>query len=683
MITCERRPSLFLGLLAGLALALGGCSDDEDATAGSAATEGTGADSTGGSGSGGMPEDPPANVAWPNVECDVLVPSYCAFPFPSNVYTVPDPSTPTGLRLSISQAMMPVSYYDVQASPEPWSTRDGFSPGLGIMVQLPNATETGLPTSASIELSVGDESPTVLLRADNGERVPHFSEFDKTSSDPDNVTLFIRPAVRLDDATRYIVAIRNVVDSGGEALPPSEAFAALRDGTPSEEASIDERRPLYTDIFARLDDAGVERSTLQLSWDFTTASEANNTEWMVHMRDDALEQAGAAGPAYTITSVDTEFDDHIAFKVDGTFTAPMYLDNIDHGGLLQFGEEGLPESSGTIEVPFTALIPNSAVGGDNPATLLQYGHGFLNERNEIERDHLLAFADNYNYVFFATDWIGLTTQEQAFLGAILTGGELGEFASLFGRLSQSMVNQFLLMRMMTGGLAADPMFAGLINPDERYYYGISLGGINGSVYLSLSPDVDRAVLDVPGAPIGLILTRAALFNPFLDIGRATYPDSRDVHFVFGLAAELWTRIEPTGYLKILADSGKEALMRAAVGDHSVPTVSAHVLARSLGASHLESGVREVWGLEATDGEHTGLVFTEYDFGLPPEPICQLPNEKCTNPHGGLRGLEAADEQLNTYLRTGVATADNCAGGVCSFPELSGCEAGEQDTDVCQ
>jgi hypothetical protein len=36
-------------------------------------------------------------------------------------------------------------------------------------------------------------------------------------------------ALRLKDATRYLVAIRHVVDSSGKALAPSPVFAALRD----------------------------------------------------------------------------------------------------------------------------------------------------------------------------------------------------------------------------------------------------------------------------------------------------------------------------------------------------------------------------------------------------------------------------------------------------------------------
>jgi hypothetical protein len=62
---------------------------------------------------------------------------------------------------------------------------------------------------------------------------------------------------------------------------------------------------------------------------------------------------------------------------------------------------------------------------------------------------------------------------------------------------------------------------------------------------------------------------------------------------------------------------------------------------------------------------------EYDFGLPPDPVENLPQRECEDPHGKLRKLDEARQQLDRFLRTGVI--DNfCGGGVCSFADMSGC-----------
>ena len=49
----------------------------------------------------GLPEPEPA-VEWVTLECDPIAPAYCGHPFPSNVFTVADSSTPTGRRVQLS-----------------------------------------------------------------------------------------------------------------------------------------------------------------------------------------------------------------------------------------------------------------------------------------------------------------------------------------------------------------------------------------------------------------------------------------------------------------------------------------------------------------------------------------------------------------------------------------------------
>src|SRR5690606_4918700 len=147
--------------------------------------------------------------------------------------------------------------------------------------------------------SITLESPTLLINAETGELMPHFSELDVGGPD-DKQAFMIRPVTRLLDGTRYFVAVRDVVDAEGRATQPSPAFKALRDGGASDEGSVELRRDSYADIFSKLEAAGVDKSSLQLAWDFTTASVENNTSRMLSMRDAALAEVGAEGPTYSI-----------------------------------------------------------------------------------------------------------------------------------------------------------------------------------------------------------------------------------------------------------------------------------------------------------------------------------------------------------------------------------------------
>lgn len=678
------------GSLVVLALFVAGCGDDApEAVDGTSTSSSTGfndassstvADAS--SSSGSMIEEPPPAVEWSTLDCDPLVPEYCGYPFPSNVFTTDDATTPTGRRLALSDALMPTSVMDVKPQASAWDSRDGFSLGSTLMVQMPGATENGLAIATNIEASLAADSSSIVLDAESGERIPHICELERVD-DPSRATLFIRPAVALSPGRRYIVALRNVLDDGGAPLPASDAFAALRDLQPADPSlGIEERRPLYADIFSRLQDAGIERDDLQLAWDFTTASDENNTDWLVHMRDEALTEVGDT-PTFEITSVDEDFDPRIAYRIDGTFEVPLFLDVPGPVSLMNFGDDGLPEPTGMAQFGFTMLIPNSA--NDSPASLLQYGHGLLGARSEIERDHFMDFMDTYGYAMYSTDWIGLSAPDEAFLGVIFDKGTLHEYEGVFARTQQAVINALVLNRVATGGLAADPMYGPLLNADENLYYGISLGGILGTLYMSLSTDVQRGAADVMGSPFGLLLTRSRQFDAFFAIANITYEDPRDVQLALNLIQNFWDRAEPIGFLPHLRDEPFEGspahdlMMRAAVGDHSVSTVAARVQARTLGAPHVDTGVRSVFGLESTESAE-GLGYLEYDFGLPPEPACPVPMRACMDPHGALRGLPSADEQLDRFLRTGEI-ANLCPEGTCSFPELSGCE-GDETEDVC-
>ena len=251
-------------------------------------------------------------VPTPPLGCDPLTPSYCAFPYPNDYWTVADASTVTGLRLALPEITMPATSSGVRSNPDAFNEMDGFSPGIAAMTHLPGATVMGLATPDSIQDSLSATSPTVILNTTTGERLAHWVDLDEyvvraklridAAEDQPVFTidrdieelrqeqaLMLRPAIRPEDATRYIVAIRNVVDGDGVPVEPSPGFQALRDDVPSEDDPIIEsRRAHFEEIFATLEDAGISRGDLQVAWDFTTRSRENNTRAMVHMRDDAL-----------------------------------------------------------------------------------------------------------------------------------------------------------------------------------------------------------------------------------------------------------------------------------------------------------------------------------------------------------------------------------------------------------
>ena len=628
-----------------------------------------------------------AQVAWPHLACDPLVPEKCGYPFPSNVYTVDAADTPTGRRVQLDDAMLPVAGNGGKATGAPWSRSDGFSAGASILAFLPGATAAGLATPFLPRRSLDPDSPTVLLDTVTNERVPHYAEIDRAQGENDQRSFIVRPVVPLVDGHRYIVALRKIRSATAE-IPPSPAFKALRDLETSSEPSVDARRGLYEDIFGRLAAANVARADLQLAWDFTTASRENVTGWLLHMRDEALASAGDAGPAYRIESVDETLDPaRVAFRINGQMTVPFYLDQPGPGASLIFGADGQPTpnpAQPTYEVPFEVLIPKSAL--TTPAALLQYGHGLLGSRSQIEADNFQKLISEKNYVIFGTDLVGMAEDGDAVhISDTLASGHIERIATVFDRLHQGILNSLLAMRMMKNAFAKDPKFGARIDATQRYYHGISQGGISGGVYVATSTDVERGVLEVMGQPYTLLLYRSVDFNLFFTVLRATYPDTRDQQLVLALTQMLWDRVEPSGYTKYMHGGlpntpSHEVLMRAARGDHQVTTFGAQIMARAVGAKHLDTGLGDIFGLEKAAETTTGSVFTEYDFGLPPVPVCNVPMTACDDPHGLVRKLQSAEDQLDRFLRTGNGVVF-CEGNVCKYPEQSGCKD-NPPVDLC-
>ena len=601
------------------------------------------------------PTYPPLDPA-----CDPLVPSHCGFPFPSNFNTVADAKSKTGLRVAFSAAALP-THNGAPTNPAPWNALDGFSACANLTTDLPGATVTGLPTQDDIDVSLSASSPTVLIDAATGERIPHWAELDESAKEGDEKAFIIRPVVRLKDGTRYIVAIRHVVDAQGNALSPSPAFVALRDGGKFSHPSIEARRAQYAEIFGKLDKAGIAKADLQIAWDFTTGSREGHTDWLVHMRDDALKTVGDDGPKYRITETKDDPSPKIKRRIVGMMTVPIYMDKAGPGSHLVFGDDGMPKQNGTAEYEFVVWIPNAATTG-TPGALLQNAHGLLGSKFEGGDGYLADIADRTNMVAFAVDLVGMAHDDVSNVTDTLVS-DIGTFENLVGRQHQGILNELLAMRMMRGAFSRDPQvqFGGksAIDPTLRFYRGDSQGGIFGGTYMSVSTDVTRGLLSVPGAPYSLLLNRSADFKPFFFLLGTVYQTSPDVQLALGLVQMLWDRTEPGGYMAYLSSDmlpgtpKHDVLLHPAIGDHQVTPLGAEWMARAVGAKSVSPSVRPIWGVAEASAPFSGSAINEFDFGLPVAPKTNLPPTAGEDPHELPRRQIPAIDQANTFFREGI------------------------------
>ncbi len=600
--------------------------------------------------------EPTGGLPLLGADCDPLVPQHCGLPFPSNVWLVDG-------KITFGATTLPPLHGTTPIDPKLFSDRDGFSPGTASLFVLPGATSAGLPTPDTIASSIDPASPTILMDAETGALVPHFVDIDGAGRTDDDTATILRPVMRLEDAHRYIVAVRHVKGGDGQDIAPSDAFRALRDGTDSPDASVRRRRGLYDDIFGRLEAHGVSRKDLQIAWDYTTATRASTTAALVKMRDEALALVGADGPEYTITKVEDKPNQYISQRLHGLMTVPLYLDKPDPGGRLVLGPDGLPKQNGTAQFEFVIHIPNSINDG-MPMGLVQNGHGLLGSKEEASDGQLAIFCERFHYIGFAVDMIGMAHDDNdTVLHAV--SDDLSLFRGAVDRQHQGMLNQLLVMRMMKGRFTRDPHVQingkSAIDPSNAHYRGDSQGGIFGGTYMALSTDVTRGLLGVPGMPYNLLLDRSADFSGFKFLLSAAYPTAIDTQIVLALMQVWWDRTEPNGYVPYLRENmfpgtpAHDVLMHVAIGDHQVSPLGAHFMARTIRAKNLKPVNREIFGIEDVDGPTTGSAMVEYDFGLPPAPLGNYAPQSSDgdDPHGKPRLLEPSYQQQDKWFREGV------------------------------
>lgn len=606
-------------------------------------------------------------------ECENVNPASCLLPWPSSRYLAEDSTTATGLRIELPVDAMPQNNERVPVDPAIFAPFDGFSPMTSMVTLYPgNLDVTNLPDEHHIEDSLAAGSPTVLLDAETGDRVAHFSERDDWRH-PSNTVLYVRPAVRLEENRRYIVAIRDIRYADGTPVEPSPYFRALRDGEPSESDELEARRAHFDDVFGKLETAGVPRDGLLEAWDFHTAS--GETLWgdLLSMRDQALAIVGDRGIGCTVTSVEEDVEEHLFRRVEGTFTVPLFMENEYPGARMVRDASGSPMTNGMAEVPFKLHIPRSVAdrvtAGGAPGPLLTYGHGLFGERHEADAGWLLEWTNTAGLVVVATDWWGMSREDRLNAGETLT--DMSRFPSLAERLLQSVVNFLVMTRSFVGVCSelAEAAAGGMpvIDVDQRYYLGISQGGIMGMTVAGVSTDIERFVVGVAGISYPIMMKRSSNFGPFGSILDAWYPDQTERDLLLVMSASHWDLGEPATYAPhVVADplagtTPKRILVQTGWYDAQVPNISSDIAARTMGIPLMAPSVREVWSIEETAGPaDSAYVQYKIDGVEAIEPGTRSP--RGDNPaHEGVRRNAHAQQQMQTFLTPDGQVVHYCDG----------------------
>ena len=626
--------------------------------------------------------------------CDFLDTSDCLFPFPSDYLTVADASTDTGRRVHFAVATMPRNASMTPIEPSDYNLNDGFSPGASILLHVPGVdlAMTGAAPITDLARSLDPGAPVVLVNAATLAHHLMWTELDANATGEATRALIIRPGVNLAEGTRYIVALRQLKDGTGALIPPAADFLAYRDGTPTGDPVKEARRPHMEEIFTTLAAAGVGRSDLYLAWDFTVASQRNLTERMLFVRDDGFARLGANAPHFTVTMVENDVDTNIFRRVTGTYEVERYVDSPTPPARFVLGPDGLPvhqdDAQGPQVASFICNIPRAALANAGatatPARASLYGHGLLGSNDEVNSGNVRAMANEHNFVFCATKWIGMADEDIPNAVAILQ--DLGKFPSLTDRLQQGMLNQLYLARLMIHpqGFVSDAAFkdatgTAVIDTSAVFYDGNSQGGIFGGTVMSISQDITRGVLGVPGMNYSLLLTRSTDFATYAALLYPTYQNELQRPLVLALIQMLWDRSDPSGYAHHMTTDPlpntppHTVLLHQAFGDHQVANIATEVEARTIGAAIHQPAIAAgrnpdvvpYYGIQAIPAyPFAGSALIVWDSGAATPPTSNIAPFTGEDPHSDPRNSPLGRQQKSDFLKSDGAVVDVCSGAPC-------------------
>jgi hypothetical protein len=641
--------------------------------------------------------------------CDITQPALCLFPFPSDFFTQADNATPTGKRVNFDSLAMPINQSGEIIDPGEYNRNDGFSIGATLLsyVEGLDLNATGASTITDMGVSLNADTPIQLINAATGERQLIWAEIDQVAQGEEPQALMIRMGKVLENGQRYIVVMQNLRDADGELIEPDDAFKVYQEAAPSDIPELESRRDHFESLFSTLNDYGIDRDTLYLTWDFTTVSTENTTVRALHMRDTSLSNLSGTAPAITISSVvnTTPVENaDIAREIEGTITVPNFMDNAAAapGSNLNYSSsdpDALPtqfNGDATVEVPFICVISQAAfldaADGDTDTQAVVVGHGLFSNRY-IARG--VGFgAELSNAMFCSMDWWGMADQDIG--NALVQLGNLDLFSQMPDRLHQAFLNKIFLSEAVVniGGFQALSEFQDdegniLFRTGDVQYNGISMGSVYGGALSALSPHFDYAVLDLAGMNWANIIRRSNAWKLYSIAYEPAYPDRLVQALGVSLIQMVWDRADSNGYANHITRDPlpgsklSRVLIQSPVGDQILTETAAELMQRSLGAQRHNPSIVE--GRHIAVEPYIGIEpITTYPFegnavmhwdsgpfpisghdGTPLQRLENLPRDLGYDTHVMPIGQTTAWEQKATFWRTGqvinVCGAQPCYG----------------------
>lgn len=493
-------------------------------------------------------------------------------PFPSDRFTVPDPGQNTLLRVNLpfpNCTTNPSDCLDIALL----NQLDGFNTQPRISIPFDGAIDPNSVNSGNIFLvRLGslsaplDGSPTIV-------------GINQVVWDPATLTLFVESDDHLDQHTTYLLLVTDGIhDAGGDPIEASDDFLHFRHnlnfGQTKDlvlkvyrEALI---RLLAGDVLENLG-GGLSHTNITAASIFTTGSVTSTLE---SIRDQIKatpapatsfnlgthgertvfsvssiigvlfgQQTNTAGPLHTVpvpTPALQVFPGSVSKLAYGKFNAM----NFETAGAFIPAvptRTGVPAVQSTHDLYFDLFIP-AGTRPTNGWPVAIFGHGFGDNKDNSPFVVASTLAHNgiatiaINAVGHGFGSGGTLTVIQGTGSTVLPSGGrgvdqngdgiIGSTDGLFATgaqsdignrdgLQETVADLMQVVRAIQGGIDADNDSLPDLDPNRIYYFGQSLGGIYGTDFLGVEPDVRAGVPNVPGGSLTNIALLSPNFRPLL------------------------------------------------------------------------------------------------------------------------------------------------------------------------
>ncbi|MEZ5170842.1 MAG: hypothetical protein R3A49_08875 [Acidimicrobiia bacterium] len=491
----------------------------------------------------------------------------CAVPWPSDLFR-----TAAGV-LDIPDSLIdPATVAEYPATMTPSAIMNGAD---GFPALSPVLFETDQPIDPAGVPADGGNA-LVIYDLGTGERVPVIVDLDPDAAKRGAPDTIIRawPRTRFEFGHHYVAALTTALPSAADPFirTPGVDEALGGTGTPLGDRFDGLLGPV---------DAEFTRDDILSVTDFTIRSEAD----AVGDLDAMVATVGTQVHDVTINSVDWNI---LLPGVDSIVSGTVTISDFrDANGEIHYqpGDQGTP-----LEVPFLLALPRVPAGSSVPVALYGHGLGFFKETYLAAvlangpRGVATIAIDHVNH----GDRVVPDDPNNAQIFDMLNPGDMGRATSIP---IQSTIDQASLLRAVRTELTdLDVAPFDLLGPngdgtpdldlDRIIYEGTSLGGVLGTSFVAMQPEIDAAFLQVAGVGITHILNESTYWTKkdqaFGGIV-ASNASPGDSAVLVALAQQLVDAGDATNVAHRLADRQQPVGLVYAHGDTTVPNFASERL----------------------------------------------------------------------------------------------------------